>query len=313
MYFYFFCEYAAVIKFQGVIYGTVDNSVKFCNLDSPYPLVEICPLYGAGETLAFYITEEFLNNPPENISVTDLKGGYFLRFSRAEKNGAFRVIGQEKFRDCCITAFNDNGYKLSLETQSDFYADTLGFPFDEVSFSRGEGINSNLVFALFNKTPKKVLNVYGVKTPALLFSEEIDEFIINATGFTVTERKNDIAKHVIVKQFAEKDGKISEISRKVTASEKFDREKISEKLIPYAFCEEFLCGGDYGFYLSEELRNSSDKLSGYLGDFIGVPPPPVFRDYKEIGLIKKIAERKYSVDYFSFEISDGKIINIIKL
>ena len=312
MYFYLFCEYAAVIKFQGVIFGAVDNSVKFCNLETPYPLVEICPLSGAGETFAFYLTEEFLFNPPENVSVTDLKGGYFLRFALKRKNQPFRVIGQEKFRDAVITAFTDNGYKISLETQSGFYADTLDFEFTDVSFSHGEGLNSNLIFALFNCKNNIILNVYGIKNPTLLFSKKVDEFSFASQSFTVTEHKKDIAKHVIVVEHREIDGKIEELSRKVSFGEDFDREKVSEKLIPYAFCEEFLCGGDYKFYLSEDLQETADKLKGYFGQFIGVTPPPVFRDYQEVGLIKKIGERKYAVDYYRFDIADNRIINIFK-
>ena len=131
-------------------------------------------------------------------------------------------------------------------------------------------------------------------------------------GFTVTERKKDIAKHVIVIEHREIDGKIEELSRKVSFGEDFDREKVSEKLIPYAFAEEFLCGGDYEFYLSEDLQETADKLKGYFGQFIGVTPPPIFRDYQEVGLIKKIGERKYAVDYYRFDIADNRIINIFK-
>ena len=312
MYVYFYCEYAAVIKFQGVIFGAVDNSVKFCNVETPYPLVEICPLSGAGETFAFYITEDFLNNPPETVSVTDLKGGYFLRFALERKNQPFRVIGQEKYRDACVTAFSDNGYKISLETQSGFYADTLDFEFSNVAFSHGEGANSDLVFALFSGTTKKILNIYGIKNPSLLFSKEVDEFSFTSQGFTVTEHKKDMAKHLIATVYKETGGKIEEQSRKVSCSEKFNREKISEKLIPYAFAEEFLCGGDYAFYLAEDLKETVDKLKGYFGEFIGVTPPPVFKDYRDVGLIKKIDERKYAVDYFRFDIPDNKITNIFK-
>lgn len=313
MYFYFYCEYAAVIKFQGVIFGTVNNSVKFCNLDTPYPLVEICPLNCEGENIAFYITDNFLECPPKNVSVTDLKGGYFLRFLKAEKTGDFKINTQARFADACFTAFFDNGYKISLETRSGFYADTLAFSFNDVKVTRGEGANSDIMFALFDCGNKKILNAYSIKNPALLFSKEIEEFSVNLSGFTVLERKKDIAKHVIETLYAEKDGEIKELSRKVTCSDNFDREKVSDKLIPYVFAEEFLCGGDYKFYLSEDLKETADKLGGYFGDFIGISPPPLFRDYREIGFIKKFAERKYSVDYFTFEIENGIITNILKI
>lgn len=313
MYFYFFCEFPAVIKFQGVIFGTVDNSVKFCNFESPYPLVEICPLMDGSAPVAFFPDETFLNAPPESVTVTDLKGGYFLKFSKPYKMDGFKILAQEKYRDAAITAFLDNGYKISLETKTDFFAETLNFSPLSVTFQHGEGVNGNLIFALFDCEDKKILNVYGVKETALLFSKETDEFNLSTLGFTTTECLRDIAKHTIVSEYSESGGEIKELSRKVTAGESFAREKLTERLIPYAFSEEFLCGGDYSFYLADSVKENADKLKGFFGEFIGVTPPPLFRNYKEIGFIYKIAERKYSVEYFTFDIAENKIININKI
>ena len=313
MYFYFFCEFPAVIKFQGVIFGTVANSVKFCNFDPPYPLVEICPLMNETAPVAFFPDENFLNSPPEIVTVTDLNGGYFLKFSAPNKTEGFKILAQEKYRDAVITVFNENGCKISLETQNGFFAETLTFSPFSVSVKRGEGINGNLIFVFFDCGDKKILNVYGIKEATLLFSKETDEFNFTVTGFTTTERLKDIAKHTVTCEFTERNGEIQETSRKVTAGEKFDREKLHERLISYAFCEEFLCRGDYSFYLADAVKENAAKLGGYLGNFIGVTPPPVFRNHNEIGLIYRKAERKYSVDYYIFDITDKKITNIKKI
>ena len=313
MYFYFFCDFPAVIKFQGVIFGTVNNSVKFCNLERPYPLVEICPLIDGTPPIALFLDDEFLNAPPHNVTVTDLKGGYFLKFSKADKTNEFKILAQEKYRDAGITVFQENGCKVSIETQSGFFAETLTFSPLSVSIKRGEGINGNLIFALFNCADKKILNVYGIKEVAPLFSKQTDEFNLSPAGFTTVERLKDIAKHTVVCEYALSGAGIKEISRKVSASENFDCEKVREHLIPYAFCEEFLCGGDYSFYLSDGIKENADKLGGFFGNFIGVTPPPLFRNYKEIGLIYNVGERKYSVEYFTFDLADNKICNINKL
>lgn len=313
MYFYFFCGFPAVIKFQGVVFGTVDNSVKFCNFDKPYPLVEICPLMDGNAPVAFFLSDDFLNAPPENVTVTDLKGGYFLKFSKPAKTDGFKILAQEKYGDANITAFIDNGCKISLETKTDFFAETLDFSPLSVTFRRGEGINANLIFALFDCGDKKILKVYGVKETALLFAKETDEFNLSALGFTTNERIRDIAKHRVVCEYSLSGGEIKELSHKVTTGDNFDREKLNERLIPYAFSEEFLCGGDYSFYLADNVKENADKLGGFFGDFIGVTPPPLFRNYKEIGLVYKTAERKYSVEYFTFDIADNKITNINKI
>ncbi|MBO4251869.1 MAG: hypothetical protein J5911_04315 [Clostridia bacterium] len=311
MYFYFFCEFPAVVKFQGVIFGRVDNSVKFCNLSAPYPLTEICPLSG-GENLNFYPDADFLDNPPENLTVTDLKGGYFLRFNKPRNFSEFKIVEQAKFSGATITAFIENGFKLSLETHSGFYAETLAFSPVSARFIRGEGANADLIFALFDCGDKKILHAYSLQSPALLLSINADEFNPAITGFTVTERLRDMAKHVVTHDYRFDGKKIRETGRKVSACDKFDRENLPEKLIPYAFTEEFSCGGDYSFYLADSIKENADKLQSYFGTFLGVTPPPVFRKYDEVGLIYKHAERKYSVEYFSFEIKDKKISNIKK-
>ena len=315
MYFYFFCDFPAVIKFQGVIFGTVDNSVKFCNFEKPYPLTEICPLMGKGQNFAFYLDDEFLNNPPINATITDLKGGYFIRLTKTEFNREFSIINQAKFRDATITVFTENGCKVSLETQTGFFAETLFFAPISAEFTHGEGLNSNLIFAVMDCTDKKILNVYGIKENALLLSTEIDEFNITPAGFTCTEKLKDIAKHEISREYfySHADCAIKERDRKVKLSENFDREKLPASLIPYAFCEEFLCGGDFECYLAENVKENADKLGGFFGEFIGITPPPVFRNPKEIGFIYKLAERKYSVEYFTFELAEHKITNIKKI
>lgn len=311
MYVYIFCEYPAVIKFQGVIFGTVDNSVKFCNLDKPYPMTEICPLFG-GENFNFYLNDEFLASPPKNVTVTDLKGGYFLRFSKKNDGAEFKILEQAKFQDATITAFTENGYKISLDTQSGFFAETLDFSPNAVQFYRDDGKNTGLIFALFNCKDKKILNVYKTHDPALIFSKQVDDFNADMQGFTIQENLKDLAKHSILINYAFDGSTIKETSRKVSRNEKFDREKLPDKLIPYAFTEEFLCGGDYAFYLSDGIKENADKLQSYFGDFLGVMPPPVFRQYDEIGLIYRISERKYSVEYFTFDVENGKITNIKK-
>lgn len=312
MYFYFFCEYPAVVKLQGVIFGAVDNSVKFCNLQEPYPLVEICPLMNESRPFAFYITEKFLNAPPPNVSVVDLKGGYFLRFMKTGTETEFKVIAQEKFRDAAITLFSENGYKISLETQTDFFAETLDFSPISATFTRGENGNG-LIFGLFDSINKKILKVYSVNPPAPILAKETDEFQITPTGFKTTERLKDMAKHEIVREYAADGNTVKEISRTVKSDEKFDREKLPERLVPYAFSEEYLCGGDYAFYLADGIKENADKLGGFFGDYIGVTTPPIFRNYKEIGFIRKVAERRYAAEYFTFDLADGKITNIVKI
>ncbi|MBQ9485547.1 MAG: hypothetical protein IJU83_01785 [Clostridia bacterium] len=314
MYFYFLSEYPAVIKLGGIYSGTIDKTVKFFDITSPFPLVEICPLMRSGESFAFFPDEKFCAEPPQNVSVTDLKGGYLIRFSDYDVKSEFRVLEQAKYRDSVITAFVDNGCKISLETQAGFYAENLPFTPSTVEFRRGKGVNFNVIFAFFTRSnDKNALNVYDVSAPALIFSRTADEYEINGAEFTITEKIADIAKHLVKINYAFDGKKVKETGRTVSVSDKFDREKLTPAIVPYAFAEEFLCGGDYGFYLSDAIKQNADKLSGFFGEFIGVTPPPIFRDYKEVGLVKKLGERRYAVDYYLFTTENGKITDINKV
>lgn len=312
MYFYFTCDYPAAIKLRGVYYGTVSDTAKLCLLEEPFPLTEICPLGASDGNFAFFPDGNFLTAPPAGVAVTDLKGGYLLRFFKRGTD-AFRVVEQTKFRDAAITAFTENGFKISLETEHGFFAETLDFTPLSVNFTRGEGMNADLVFAVFACEKRKILRVYRVSEPALLLSCEIADFATTGTGFYTAEKLRDIAKHTIKREYAFSDGALKEKSREVSSDGNFRRELLPDKLIPYAFCEEFSAGGDYGFYLSDEIKKNADKLGGFFGDFLGVTTPPPFRDYREIGLVKKTGERTYAVDYFTFDVSDGKITGIKKI
>lgn len=310
MYFYFFSEYPAAVKFQGVYFGKIDSEVKFCNLTPPYPLTEICPFNGCGDALTFFPDRDFLNSPPPFVSVTDMKGGYMLRFEKRPANGDFCVITQKKFADATVTVFSENGFRLSLETAAGFHAEGLPFSPLSAEVMRGSGRTSDLIFARFNCEKAKILNVYSVRAPALILSLPASDFSLTNDGFKVSETLIDMAKHTITAVYTAVGDEITIKERTVTPSARFNRETLPEKLIPYAFAEEFACGGDYAFYLSDGVRQNADKLSGYLGRYIGVTTPPFFRDYREIGLVYKDAERKYRVEYFTFDVENQKIVNI---
>lgn len=313
MYFYFYSDYPAVVKLQGIYYGKIGNIAKFCRLEPPFPLVEICALSDGGRSYAFFPDDGFINSPPKNVSVTDLCGGYLLRFYGDLRGGEFRVIAQEKFADGNVTVFCDDGYKLSLETKSGFYAETLDFPPLTAAFTVGAGANAGLLFCEFQAEKENILCVYRTVDPALLLKKTCSDFSVTDGGFTVTEKFNDVAKHTTEYRFVFDGNAVTERERKVSDGENFDRTSILDKIVPYAFCEEFLLKGDHEFYLSDGIKRNADKLGDYLGEYVGVTTPPFFRDPMEVGLIKKVAPRRYRVDYFTFELENGKIVNVKKV
>jgi hypothetical protein len=80
--------------------------------------------------------------------------------------------------------------------------------------------------------------------------------------------------------------------------------------VPYAFTEELTVGLLGKEFLDDDIKENADKLHEFFGDFIGVMPPPTFRNSDEVGLIYNDGKNKYKVKYYLFDMKNGKICNI---
>lgn len=312
MYFYFCAQYPSVIKLNGIYYGQISNTIKSCNFDGiDSPFIEVCPLLSNGATLNFILDQNFLSSPPENVSVTDMKGGYLIKFSNPPLDKKFNVIGQHKEPNLLCTVFNDLKSKLSIETPTDFYAEDLPFEILSVQFSKGTGNAKNLLAVAYNLDPIR-LEVFSVNEKIVkVYSNQVESYLLDQT-LSTTERFNDIAKHVRSSVWELKNGVLQQKSINISLKDSFSLQDLPPKLVPFAFLEELLVGGDLAEYLSENILKNKDMLGEYFGDFIGIMPPPIFRRIEEVGLIYHDTNTKYFIEYFSFEIENGKILNIKK-
>ena len=311
MYFYFSCDFPAVIKFRGVIYGILDNNVKYAELSPPFPLTEIQPI-GRGQPITFF-PDRAVTEHIGGISVTDLKGGYLLRFRDVPHGAGFKVFDQKKADGVTATCFCDGGCKLCIESGAGFYAEDLNFIPNHVKLSFGEKGAKGLLFALLSPDSGKLLKAYsisgGIKTA---FCETAEEFSFTERGFSVTREFKDIAKHRVITEYAVSGESVTAAEKTVSRAEGFSPQRLNEKILPYAFLEELLCGGNVADYLSQELKDVADEICGFFGEYVGVTPPPFFRNPAETGIIRKISEERYCVDYYLFEIKDGLILNVKK-
>lgn len=309
MYYYFSSNQKIALKFNGVYYGvSFPNSAKGLNVESDSVFVEIFPVDGNGEPVNFLLNESFLSCPPQTVSVTDLRGGYLINVCPKQKPNPFKIIKQGKFSGCNVTLFCDNGLKFSIETQNDFFAEGLDFYSEtaDIDFFYLEG--EPFIYIFFNDL--KTFYVYRLNsTVQCVLSKKVSDFSVK-NGLFTTETLHDMAKHVIKTEWIYKEGTLHEKEKLISCSDNFDKNGLSEKLIPFAFTEEYVINGDYTFYLSQNMQKNADKLHSYLGHAIGVMPPPPFRNVNEIGLIYKKEKNLYYVDYLSSTIVNKKIDNI---
>lgn len=311
MYFYFSSDCPAAIKVNGLFYGILSSDIKPLRVDCGAPFVEICPVHVNQPCVNLLLDQNFLDNPPLSITLTDLKGGYLVKFSQTIINTDFFVLAQHKAADFIATVFNENGLKLSIETKSDFYAETI--PLAPSSASIKEFYQDNCKFIaveLFGGST--TLFIYKISDKVeKLFCRQVDSFSVE-NGLSTIEKFSDIAKHTVTSFWKFDKNVFIRDNYTVTCSNEFNPENTPEQLVPYCFVESYMVGEDTQNYLCENIIENYAHLKKYFGDYIGIMPPPKFRSIDEIGLIYPQGGNKYVVEYFKFELKNKKISNIIK-
>ena len=313
MYFYFSSAYPAAIKLNGIYFGNIGNVVKGLKLDAySGTFVEICPLCKEEDQISFIIDKNFKELKSDNLSITDLKGGYLFKFLPSYRHGEVKVIAAAEYQDLSASIKLESGIKISVNCGGATFTDYINRRFDDAKIKRIVLNEKPLLLIELRQDNKSeiTLAVYDVfpKIKRLMFITA-DEYS-SEEGLTITERKKDIAKHVIKRKVELKDGVLTETEREVTRSKNFSENNLTEKILPYAFLEEFLSSGNVDIYLGGNVLKNARKISDYLGNFIGIMPPPPFRSQTEIGLIYEKEENEYEVNYFTFELVDRKIVNI---
>ena len=306
MYYYFTSKSHCAIKLNGIYLGIITDTVKHVNVQSDQTLVELIPLNSTSPSFCFTLNSDFLSNPPSEILITDMKGGYLIAYAPNVVGLPFKVITQQNLENISVTVFSDGTHKISIQTQNDFFTENLNFTFDSVEIlKRGEVLLVGFI--------GKECHVHGYK----LFSKitPIDKISCGSFSFdnqiTILNEYLDIAKHKVTLTLDVQRGELTQIDKKIVCSQNFSVNNLPLKIIPYAFLEELLVGGNIDCFLASNVLPNADKLHGFLGNFIGVMPPPFFVSPEQIGLIYKKTPNSFYVEYCSFELN-GRLISGIK-
>ncbi len=311
MYYYFVSKFPAVLKIDGVYHGEITQKIRKVENLSKNSFIEVYPLELGKFIFPFILNEKFLLSSMPGVSIVDLKGGYLIEFNFLQSSSPFQILAQEKLPYAVVTAFKENGLKVSIETPNDFFAETVPFYTESAKITPFSLSNKHLIAITF-LGKETLLNCYilGEKIQKVFCKKVCDVSFQN--GLSTTEEFFDIAKHKLTCYWALQNDKLVKSDCSLSTREDFSISDLPEHVIGYAFLEELLCGGDVSAYLAESIRQNKDFLNSYFGEFLGVMPPPDFRKFDEIGLIYKCAENRYNVEYFSFVIEDKKICNIKK-
>ncbi len=311
MYFYFSSTYPSAIKLNGLYHGLINDTVKPINISlEDKVFIEVCPLNAEGEQVNFILTEDFILSPPNQAIITDLGGGYLIKFVSTKVKEPFCLLSQERFNNLLVTVYKENGLKISIENGNDFCLEQLDITAESVCFSTFE-LNDGLFLGvqLFGKAPYVLVYKVNGKIEKVLFRPAT--LLLEDNALKTKEEFLDMAKHTVICEWDFDGEKLKEKSRTVTAKKELSTLNLPQKLLPFAFLEELLVGGNLEGFICESMQKNAHKLKDYIGDFIGVIPSPLFRKENEVGIV--IPNGKgYRVDYFTFEFDAGKIYNIKK-
>ncbi len=306
MYIYFCSDYPAVVKLDGNIYKKIHTTVEQIAPITSTTFIEICPLSESERGFGFYLDEQFWQGEKKNVCVVDLKGGYLIKFKSNPICENIDVIFQHKTDYYSLSVFNDKGKKLSIETANDFYFENLSFDFDDVEIVFCERGALGLCFGSTNKT----ICVYNLENPIKKIFQKQAFYYSYSNRLVIKQKHLDVAKHEIISEWDFSSKSAVLVSETIQRCKDFHPGLLSNDVLPYAFLEELLIGGDVECYLHDKLKSAKDKLKGYLGDYLGICPPPPFRNPNEIGLIFYLRKNHYEVCYLTLDLEQGKIFNL---
>ena len=299
---YFLSALPCKLTLNGAFFGIVDNFERSLDVHlSDKIFVEFTP-QGAN-TLAFFLTEDLLESPPEGLEVYHLKNGVALYAkSFPPIDYTLRPLTQKKFGGNLVTLFQQGQVHLSLETEKGFFISTLPPSFANSTLSFHEG--------LFFIEGENSLAIY-TKWGDCVFMEQILQFSVEGNTLNAYLPLSDSLNRVANCAFS-----LSETGcqrTKFVITQQYTREgdsnpkKLSEELLPYVFFESVLLKEDYISLLSEELKPKAQHIQDFLGDFIGVT---LTSDPNTYGLIYRKGERVFSVVEHTIMQENGKIMDI---
>lgn len=306
---YFISCAIAQLRIDGVCVGVIDKFERFTEVAKGSPvLIEAVP-DGEYMPVNFFISEKLFKSPPQFLKVFMLGEEEAVLeicfYERREK--PFYVISQLNLDGALITLFTEGGRV----------------------YVSGEGYTCNLypLPPQFLKGRLSKISVGGLTAAAVegegmlcvLSGEGRRVFFNTVTDWRAGETLDlTVPFFTCAEYFAEcsysYDGREMRLVGSVTRAKR----EVNAEILPFAFFECVLIGGDYAEFLSGNLKENADKLRGFLGDFtaVTVPHSSFYKRHGDIwaaGLAYPINDNLFKIKYFAVELSCGKVENIYEV
>lgn len=226
-----------------------------------------------------------------------------LCFVKSKRYNKFVLLSQDFSCKIRTTVYGDNGLKVTLE--SDGVTDIFNLDFYSLNAKIYTAYYSYGTIIAVHFTDVKKIAVYlfrsnGFKQVLLCDCDtlSLDKYL------TVEQIKKDMLQHLITTEY-EAGESLTVVNKKVTR--KFnDTYSLSKDLLPFAFLEEVLVGGNLADFLCDNLLEKTNAIKEYFGDFIKVV---VLSDNTPGIVYKSDGIHDYLVKKVSFTFNGNKIEN----
>lgn len=293
---YFLSSQPCALSLNGLFFGTTDNFERFTELD---PTDKIYAQFSPEGALpvGFFITEEILSTPPSGCEVYLLRDGvaiYAKDFPPSDFT--LRPILQQRDGNRLATLFRQGNLQLTIESPLGFFNTHLPHSFQPTSLHfHGE-------YLLLEG--ENTLTLFTLEGKQLLF-ERVIEYSLSENVLSATIPLSDRLQRQAKCEWSLTDNGCHLTS--FTLLQPTTGNQPPADLLAYAFFESVLIGADFASFLSDDLIPDAERIRAFLGDFTAVTltnKPTV------CGLVRKKKERLFTLDYFSVEIQNGKIVDV---
>ena len=193
--------------------------------------------------------------------------GIMLCFVKKKRYDKFVLIAQDFSCKVRTTVYGDNGLKITLETDDATEIVSLDFFSLNAKIYTAYYSYGTIIAVHFTDAKKVVVYLYRLGSFKQVLLCDCDTLLLDKY-LTVEFIKKDMLQHLITTEY-EAGETLNIINKKVTR--KFnDTYTLSNELLPFAFIEEVLVGGNFADFLGENLLDRTTAVKEYFGNFIKV-------------------------------------------
>ncbi len=299
---YFLSSKPCVLTVNGAFFGTVNGFERFAEINLKDGLFLTFTPENA-LPVSFFLTENIRFFPPERVDVyllPDALALYVRDFPSADFS--LTLIAQQRFDGGLASVFSQAGVHFALQTEKGAFNAPLPPSFCQCELS----IAGDFILL---RSPKQLAVFH--KDGAQILLQDASDYTLDGDELTVHVPLFDSLSRSATRKWRLHENRAELLSYTLrqarTGTENKADELLKNELLPFAFFESVLYGGEVRELLDDELLENAEKIKEFLGDFCSVV---LTADCNTCGLVYRKGERLFEVKHASVELKNGKIAEI---